>query len=831
MNQKEVLSIIGLGKLGSTMLACFAHKKWDVIGVDINPHFVETINKGHSPIYEPLVEELINANRERIEATVEIEFAVLHSDVSFLIVPTPSISNGSFSTEYVEVAVLDIARALRKKDTYHVIVITSTVLPGDTARISEMVEKESGKKLGEDFGICYNPDFIALGKIVRDFLNPDMILIGESDERAGATVEEIHRKLVDNNPPIYRMNFYNAELSKITLNSYCTLKITFANTIAEICESMPGGDADVVLKAVGSDSRVGNKYFKGGLGYAGPCLKPEGLVQTDMGLKQIQDIVVGDKVFTHKGRIRKVTKTYKRPYTGPMEKITSMGFPYCSMTLTPDHPVWGSKRVQRTKNKYRVVSTTGQKRLGPAAGLGELEFVSAFKMEHGDLTALPIIKEKDIKIPVLKFDLHWLNKIPAIIKLNPEIMKFFGFFISEGCTWRKEIKISLHKKEIHYAEELVGIIEKYFNSKAQIKPHSESCIKVIFTSTPLALYLKDTFGHTAKNKKVPFDWLFLPEKYLVELLRGIWYGDGSRSTDRFTYGTVSSELHRFLQLCSLRLGITFASKIQEEKVDKKGVKHQKAYFLSMSNGLTYKRANEVFPDLKISKIPKGSKSIWIEKENMLSTIRSVEEEYYQGNVHNLEVEDDNSYMLESGVVHNCFPRDNRALIHTSQGYGVTNLFSSDTDRINEYHKTERISKILLQYLHDRGSHHLAVLGLSYKEDTPVVEESVAIAVIKTLAKAGVECTLFDPAAMDNAEEALSGIENITFALSEYSCVKGVSVCFIATPWSQFKGLDSKRLLSVMGSDPLILDAWNVLPFDSASDRPENHLVVKRIGKN
>ena len=134
-----------------------------------------------------------------------------------------------------------------------------------------MLEKTSNKKCCKDFSVCYNPDFIALGNIVQNFLNPDMILIGESDEGGGSILENIHRKLVENRPNIHRMNFYNAELTKIALNSYCTLKITFANELAKICESVPGGDVDVVLSALGDDERIGHKYLKGGLSYGGPC--------------------------------------------------------------------------------------------------------------------------------------------------------------------------------------------------------------------------------------------------------------------------------------------------------------------------------------------------------------------------------------------------------------------------------------------------------------------------------------------------------------------------------------------------------------------------------
>ena len=269
--ETKKLSIFGLGKLGCTMLACFAHKGWSVVGIDINAEFVDKVNAGKSPIFEPGVEEIIQANRHQIMATMDPQEAVLNSDVSFIIVPSPSLEDGSFSTEHVSAVAAEIGSILRSKADYHLVVVTSTVLPGDTTAIVRLLEKTSGKKCNTHFGVCYNPDFIALGNVIRDLLNPDMVLIGQSDEKAGTMLEKIHLNLVDNSPNIHRMNFHNAELTKIALNSYCTLKVTFANSLAAFCERLPGGNIDAVTNALGDDTRIGRKYLKGGLSFGGPC--------------------------------------------------------------------------------------------------------------------------------------------------------------------------------------------------------------------------------------------------------------------------------------------------------------------------------------------------------------------------------------------------------------------------------------------------------------------------------------------------------------------------------------------------------------------------------
>lgn len=266
------LSVIGLGKLGAVMAAVMADKGYSVIGVDLNPAAVSAVNQGLAPVQEPLLDEYIRRNRGRLSATTDIESAVMATDATFVIVPTPSGRDGTFLVDYVLDACRGIARALRAKDAYHLVVVSSTVMPGQTGgAVLPLLEEFSGKRCGEDFGLCYNPEFIALGTVIRDMLKPDMLLIGESDQRAGDRLESIYRRVCETNPPAARMNFVNAELTKLSVNTYVTTKISYANMLAEVCEQLPGADVDVVTAALGLDSRIGVKYLKGALGYGGPC--------------------------------------------------------------------------------------------------------------------------------------------------------------------------------------------------------------------------------------------------------------------------------------------------------------------------------------------------------------------------------------------------------------------------------------------------------------------------------------------------------------------------------------------------------------------------------
>jgi UDPglucose 6-dehydrogenase len=265
-------SIVGLGKLGASMAAAIAKRGGEVIGVDVSRRAVELVNEGHAPVQETDLEETIAANRERIRATMSHREAVLGSDVTFVIVPTPSDDRGAFSLQYAAWAFKEIGKALAEKDGWHLVVMTSTVLPGATRYgLIPILERASGKVCGRDFGVCYSPEFIALGSVIHDFLNPDFTLVGEFDERSGQVLEESYAEIMENHPVCRRMSIENAELTKISVNTYVTTKITFANMLADLCDRIPGGDVDVVTQALGSDVRIGRKYLTGALGYGGPC--------------------------------------------------------------------------------------------------------------------------------------------------------------------------------------------------------------------------------------------------------------------------------------------------------------------------------------------------------------------------------------------------------------------------------------------------------------------------------------------------------------------------------------------------------------------------------
>jgi UDPglucose 6-dehydrogenase len=265
-------SIVGLGKLGASMAAAIASRGYQTIGVDVDIAAVAAVNAGRAPVTETGLADAIAENRSRLRATCDHSEAVMQSDATFVVVPTPSDDTGMFSLGYVRRAFHEIGRALARKQGYHLIVLTSTVVPGSIRHVLlPELEQSSGKKCGSDFGLCYSPEFIALGRVMNDFLNPDFTLVGEFDNKSGEILEDCYRAILEKQAPCKRMSLENAELAKLAVNNFVTMKISFANLLAELCETIPGGDIDRVCDALGADKRIGSHYLRGGLGFGGPC--------------------------------------------------------------------------------------------------------------------------------------------------------------------------------------------------------------------------------------------------------------------------------------------------------------------------------------------------------------------------------------------------------------------------------------------------------------------------------------------------------------------------------------------------------------------------------
>ncbi len=187
------IAVIGVGKLGLCTAVCLADAGYQVIGMDKREDHIETLRSGRLPFFEKDLDDYFQRNRTAMRFTASLSEAIMESDASFIIVPTPSGGDGAFSHRFIHQILKDASATLRAKTSYHVVNIVSTVMPGAcNDEFIPLLEKGSGKRLGEDIGLTYNPEFIAIGSVIRDFLNPDVVLIGESDEKSGGIIEDIY---------------------------------------------------------------------------------------------------------------------------------------------------------------------------------------------------------------------------------------------------------------------------------------------------------------------------------------------------------------------------------------------------------------------------------------------------------------------------------------------------------------------------------------------------------------------------------------------------------------------------------------------------------------
>ena len=323
------VSVVGLGKLGAPLVAVLASKGLSVYGIDVNPDAVAQIDAGRAPVQEPRLQELLLANSGHIRATSDWATAIGETEATYIIVPTPSGADGAFRNDYVLSAIEEIGRVLAHKPGYHLVVVNSTTMPGAVGGpIRDRLEAISGKRVGPDIGLCYNPEFIALGNVIEGLLRPDFVLIGESDARAGGMLEEICRLVVGPSVPVCRMNFVNAELTKISVNTYVTTKISFANMLGEICDRLSGADADVVTAAIGRDARIGAKYLRGATGYGGPCFPRDTIAFSTMA--QRVGVEASLAAATHDINERQIERLtgIVAEHTGPGDRIAVLGLSY-----------------------------------------------------------------------------------------------------------------------------------------------------------------------------------------------------------------------------------------------------------------------------------------------------------------------------------------------------------------------------------------------------------------------------------------------------------------------------------------------------------------------
>lgn len=257
------IAIIGIGRLGLCFALNLEKSGYQVWGVDTNSHYIDQLTNKTFQSAEPEVEEYLSKSMHFYPSTNPAIIFQEACEYIFLLVPTPSQADGSFSHQFIDEVVSNLIEKTPNDQKIRHLIIGSTVMPGYCDALSEKI-----KPFG--YTVTYNPEFIAQGSIMKDQQFPDQILIGEGHPDATHFLKEMYSKMCQSHPEVHVMNLKSAEICKLATNCFLTMKISFANAIGDIA-SETGGEPDKILKAIGSDSRVGPKYLNYGFGFGGPC--------------------------------------------------------------------------------------------------------------------------------------------------------------------------------------------------------------------------------------------------------------------------------------------------------------------------------------------------------------------------------------------------------------------------------------------------------------------------------------------------------------------------------------------------------------------------------
>ncbi len=267
------LSVFGLGYVGTVSIACLLNDGHSVIGVDPNQTKVDQLSHGSSPIVEYGVNELLEKGKQagRLRAGTESIKAVLESELIFICVGTPSQQNGNLDLKYVQQVMEEIGTALQEKEDFTVIVLRSTVLPGTTRNlVIPLLEKVSGKRAGQDFGVCFNPEFLREGTAVEDYWNPPKIVVASTDQHSQQRLAQLNSGIPATE---FNVGFEAAEMVKYVDNAWHAVKVSFANEVGVLSKAQ-GVDGHEVMNVFCQDTKLNlsDKYLKPGFAFGGSCL-------------------------------------------------------------------------------------------------------------------------------------------------------------------------------------------------------------------------------------------------------------------------------------------------------------------------------------------------------------------------------------------------------------------------------------------------------------------------------------------------------------------------------------------------------------------------------
>lgn len=334
----EKVSVIGLGKLGLPLAAVLADSGFETFGFDLNEKHVINLRDGKFESSEPSLETLLNRNRDNLQF-ISVIGDCSYCDIYFLIVPTPSNANDEFSNDYLLDSIDALLVSWGESSTPKTLVIVSTVMPGTCQSLFVPKIRNWEQKNGFPEGrisIVYSPEFIALGTVIENLKNPDMVLVGCEKPEDAQVFLKVMGKVVGNLETVDVLSLSEAELVKLLVNCFVTMKISFANFIGEFSDALPEINKYKVARALGMDTRIGNKYLRPGIGFAGPCFPRDN--KALIAFSNRYGLVADLAIATESVNARQPENVYRRIYKQypKVRKIGILGIAYKKNTLVLD---------------------------------------------------------------------------------------------------------------------------------------------------------------------------------------------------------------------------------------------------------------------------------------------------------------------------------------------------------------------------------------------------------------------------------------------------------------------------------------------------------------
>ena len=585
--------------------------------------------------------------RYSLDKFVENKEKIAECDITFIAVPTPSTPDG-FDYSIVE----NVLQLIGKEK---IAVIKSTVLPGTTEKLQEKYP---------DIYLFHSPEFLTEKTAIYDAANPARNIVGYT-EKSFSKSQNVMNVL----PPAPFESIVpvkEAELVKYAGNCWFYFKIVFMNTVYDLSQKL-GIDYESVINMMAADKRIGRSHLdvvhQGGRGAGGRCLLPDTKIITEKGIKNICDIEIGERVLTHTGVFKKVINTSKREINELINVIKCQGTQ--PFYVTNEHPVFSALSNRKYCGVKKRKLTNGNK------DKIKLDFNLSESLSIGDYICFPKFVQKSVS-----FKIDGLELKSEQDKLD--FMRLAGYYIAEGCNDRKRVSFGFNINEVEYHKDVTGIIKRLFDYDACInKDVKRHQYNIRINSVKMSKMFRDLFDRLSQNIHIPNEWLLFEDKYLKELLRGYFRGDGSFSKNVFTSATISFKLDEQLRFLLYRFGIVYNSHHKNEKVDKNGLCHKKSYYICVSSiDETQKIADitgyDFVKDVKLIR-----HTAFVKDNYLLRSIREIEKIKYTGLVYNLEVEGDNSYVGLDGVWHNCFVKDMAAYAEMYEEYVGEDMRGND----------------------------------------------------------------------------------------------------------------------------------------------------------